>query len=277
VRDRVEITAGDVRDFESVVRAVDGCDVVFHLAALVGIPWSYESPLAYVRTNVEGTYNVLEAARRAACRDVVVTSTSETYGTARTELIDEDHPKVGQSPYAATKIAADELARSYHLSFGVPVKIVRPFNAYGPRQSARAFIPTVIAQILGGAREIALGSLEPTRDLTFVADTARAFVAVQRCAELVGQAVNVAQGRETSVGEVVERIQRIAGTSLPVVRDAARVRPDASEVMRLCGSNARLVAATGWQPSHDLDAGLSATIEWMRRNLQLYRPGRYAT
>ena len=195
-KDRIEVVAGDVRDYDAVLRAMNGCDTVFHLAALIGIPYSYVSPLAYIRTNVEGTYNVLEAARVLGVGQVLVTSTSETYGSAQYVPIDEKHPLVGQSPYSATKIAADQLAISYHRSFGLPVKIVRPFNTYGPRQSARAVIPTIITQILAGAREIKLGSLHPTRDLTHVKDTVRGFLEINKASRLMGEVTNIGMNRE---------------------------------------------------------------------------------
>jgi dTDP-glucose 4,6-dehydratase len=276
LRGDLDVVSGDVRDLEALRRALSGCDGVFHLAALVGIPYSYASPLAYLRTNVEGTYNVLEASRELGVGNVVITSTSETYGTARYIPIDEEHPRAGQSPYAATKIAADELARSYHRSFALPVKIVRPFNTYGPRQSARALIPSIVAQVLAGARALCIGNLEPSRDLNFVDDTARAFLEVYRCDGLVGESVNVAQGREIRVAELVDRIQALMGSELPLEVREERVRPDASEVMRLCGDSRKLREATGWRPCADLDRGLAATIDWMREHRERYRADLYA-
>jgi dTDP-glucose 4,6-dehydratase len=276
LRRELEVVAGDVRDYDAVRRALTGCEAVFHLAALVGIPYSYTSPLAYVRTNVEGTYNVLEAARELELASVIVTSTSETYGTARYTPIDEEHPKAAQSPYAATKIAADELARSYHRSYGLPLKIVRPFNAYGPRQSARALIPSIVIQILAGAPHLSIGNLEPTRDLTFVEDTAQAFLEIHRCDALVGESVNVARDEEQSVGELIDRIQALMGSRLEVKTEAQRVRPEASEVMQLRGDNRKLLAATRWRPQWDLARGLGATIEWLRANQHRYRSDRYA-
>ena len=211
---KIEVRSGDIRDYDSVRAAMEGCGGVLHLAALIGIPYSYESPLAYVRTNVEGTYNVLQSARELGLKDVLVTSTSETYGTAQRVPIDEHHPSVGQSPYSASKIAADQLAISYHRSFGLRVKIVRPFNTYGPRQSARAIIPTIITQILAGKRELRLGNLSPTRDLTFVKDTAAAFLAILKSDPLVGEAVNIGMGEEISVGDLVSKIAKIMGASI---------------------------------------------------------------
>ena len=227
---RMEVKSGDIRDYDSVSGALRGCDGVLHLAALIGIPYSYESPLAYVRTNIEGTYNVLQAARELGIKNVLVTSTSETYGTAQRVPIDESHPAVGQSPYSASKIAADQLAISYHRSFGLPVKIVRPFNTFGPRQSARAIIPTIITQILAGKREIKLGNLSPTRDLTFVKDTAAAFLAILKTDKLIGEAVNIGMGEEISVGDLAKKIAGLLKTKVKIAEDSERVRPGASEV-----------------------------------------------
>jgi dTDP-glucose 4,6-dehydratase len=276
IRDELEVIPGDVRDLDAVRRALVGCEGVFHLAALVGIPYSYVSPLAYLRTNVEGTYNVLEASRALELSSVIVTSTSETYGSARYTPIDEEHPRVAQSPYAATKLAADELARSYHRSFGLPLKIVRPFNAYGPRQSARALIPSIVIQILAGAPRLAIGNLEPSRDLSFVEDTVRAFLEIHRCDALQGESVNVARGEDVRVRDLIDRIQALMGSHLEVTTEAQRVRPEASEVMQLCGDNRKLLAATPWRPRWDLDRGLAATIEWLRENRGRYRADRYA-
>jgi NAD dependent epimerase/dehydratase len=272
----IEVISGDVRDFDAVYRGMKGCHAVFHLAALIGIPYSYESPLAYVRTNVEGTYNVLEAARQLSLREVIVTSTSETYGTAQYIPIDERHPLVGQSPYSATKIAADQLALSYHRSFGLPVKIVRPFNTYGPRQSARSIVPTIAVQILSGMREIRLGNLTPTRDLTFVTDTARGFHEIFRSDALRGEITNVGTNTEISVEELVETVARILSVDVTVARDDQRVRPAASEVERLRCDNAKILRQTGWRPLYSLEQGLGETIEWLKRNQARYKPERYA-
>jgi NAD dependent epimerase/dehydratase len=273
----LEVAPGDVRDFDAIYRAMKGCDAVFHLAALVGIPYSYESPLPYVRTNVEGTYNVLEAARQLSLSDVIVTSTSETYGTAQYVPVDERHPLVAQSPYSATKIAADQLALSYHRSFGLPVKIVRPFNTYGPRQSARAIVPTIIVQILSGVSPIRLGSLSPTRDLTFVKDTARGFHEIYRSNASLGDITNVGTNSEISVGELVETIARILGVNVSVVQDDQRVRPAASEVERLRCDNSKILRLTEWQPLHSLEQGLRETIEWLRRHQARYKPELYTS
>lgn len=273
----VEVVLGDVRDFDAIYRAMKGCEVVFHLAALVGIPYSYESPLSYVRTNVEGTYNVLEAARQLSLGEVIVTSTSETYGTAQYVPVDERHPLVGQSPYSATKIAADQLALSYHRSFGLPVKIVRPFNTYGPRQSARAVVPTIIVQILSGLREIRLGSLSPTRDLTYVKDTARGFYEIFKSDASRGEITNLGTNTEISIGELVETIARLLRVDVTVVQDDRRVRPAASEVERLRCDNAKILRLTGWRPLHTLEQGLGETSEWLKRHQARYKPELYTS
>jgi NAD dependent epimerase/dehydratase len=275
VRGDIEVVSGDVRDFDSVQRAMHGCESVFHLAALIGIPYSYVSPLAYIRTNIEGTYNVLEAARNQEASNVVVTSTSETYGSAQYTPIDEGHPKVGQSPYSASKISADEVARSYHLSFELPVKLARPFNTYGPRQSARAFVPAVITQLLSGCEQLELGNLDPTRDLTFVDDTVAGFMALHDCHALIGQDVNIATGADQSMREVVAMIQDVVGTNVPVTTDEKRVRPDDSEVQRLCGDSSKLESHTGWAPSTDLQSGIERTVDWLRAHLERYRSDVY--
>jgi len=268
----MEVVAGDIRDYDAVAAAVRGRDAVFHLAALIGIPYSYVSPLAYVRTNVEGTYNVLQAARENGVGDVLITSTSETYGTAQYTPIDELHPLVGQSPYSASKISADQLAISFHRSFGTPVKIVRPFNCYGPRQSARAVVPTIVTQIQAGRREIRLGSLHPTRDLTFVHDTVAAFLAVHDSDRLRGEVVNVGTGREVSVRDLAGTIARLMKADVELAADPERIRPAESEVERLVCNNAKLVAATGWRPSTGLDEGLAATIGWLSAHAGAYKP-----
>ena len=270
----LEVIAGDVRDPDQVSRAVRGVDTVFHLAALIGIPYSYESPLAYVKTNVEGTANVLIAARDHHVNNVILTSTSETYGSAQRVPMDESHPAVAQSPYAATKIAADQLGLSFARSFGLGVKIVRPFNTYGPRQSLRAIVPTIISQLLAGD-EVAVGSTHPTRDLTFVTDTAAGFLAVAGSEQLAGSVVNIGMGKEISVGALIELIARLMGVRARVVPSAERQRPEASEVDRLLCDNTRLVAATGWTPAHGLESGLSETIAWFRRQGRTATAGTY--
>jgi NAD dependent epimerase/dehydratase len=256
---------------------MQGVDAVFHLAALIGIPYSYESPLAYIRTNVEGTYNVLQAARDLGTARVVITSTSETYGTARTVPIAEDHPLQPQSPYSASKISADNLALSYHLSFGTPVVIARPFNTYGPRQSARAVIPTVITQALAGRESINLGSLHPTRDLNFVEDTAEGFIRLAECDKAIGRAVNIANGKEISIGDLAAKIIKATGSKATIITDDQRIRPAASEVERLMGDTALLASLTGWTPGISLEEGLARTVEWFRRDdtLALYKSDIY--
>jgi NAD dependent epimerase/dehydratase len=267
----MEIVLGDIRDFDSVARAVKGRNVIFHLAALIGIPYSLVSPLAYVKTNIEGTYNVLEAAKNANVESVIITSTSETYGTAQYVPIDEKHPNVGQSPYAASKISADQLAVSYHRSFRLPVRIVRPFNTFGPRQSARAVIPTIIAQVLGGKDEIRLGNLKPTRDLTFVKDTANAFVEIQRSKSLDGETINVGMNMEVSIEELVTQVCDMTGKKVSVISDDERIRPDNCEVERLVCDNRKILSRTHWRPAYDLRSGLKETIEWCTGHLYYYK------
>lgn len=260
----VETFAGDIRDPATLTAAFAGADVVLHLAALVAIPYSYVSPLSYVRTNVEGTLNVLEAALKAGVRRVVHTSTSETYGTARYAPIDEQHPACSQSPYAASKIGADQIATSYVHSFQLPVVTVRPFNAFGPRQSLRAVIPTIVAQAVAGG-EIRLGSLTPRRDFTYVTDTVEAFVsAAQAPAAVVGETFNIGTGRDVAIGEVVEVVRRLVGADVRVVHDTDRVRPDASEVMRLVCDARKAETLLGWRPRVTLEDGLAETVEWFR-------------
>jgi NAD dependent epimerase/dehydratase len=279
VMDSVEVHLGDIRDVASVRELAEGADVVYHLAALIAIPYSYRSPRSYVDTNVLGTLNVLEAARELATPRVVHTSTSEVYGTARSVPISEDHPLQGQSPYSASKIGADKIAESYHLSFGVPVATLRPFNTYGPRQSNRAVIPTILAQLAAGQREIHLGDVRPTRDFTFVEDTARAFMAIADAPSeaVVGRTLNAGTGVEISIGDLVETIARAAGRQVSVVEEAERLRPPGSEVMRLVCDSSRLTAATGWKPTVSLADGLARTAEWFAQpeNLARYKSAKY--
>jgi NAD dependent epimerase/dehydratase len=274
VRGDLEVVPGDVRDRDSANAAAAGEDVVFHLAALIAIPWSYEAPAAYVETNVVGTLNVLRAAQEAGAGLIVHTSTSEVYGTARYAPIDEAHPLQGQSPYAASKIGADKLAESFHLSFGLPVATLRPFNTYGPRQSARAVIPTILTQLLGGA-SVALGNLTPTRDFTYVTDTVEAFVKVADAEEAVGRVLNVGSGREIAIGDLAERIEAVVEKRAPIDLDPARVRPAGSEVERLCANADEARRLLGWEPKVTLDEGLAATADWIGRNLERYRVGAY--
>ncbi|GMU90935.1 MAG: dTDP-glucose 4,6-dehydratase [Chlorobiota bacterium] len=275
VKNDIEVITGDIRDYDSVSSAVKGCNSVFHLAALIGIPYSYVSPLAYIRTNVEGTYNVLEAVRQFDLEQVLVTSTSETYGTAQYVPIDEKHPSVGQSPYSATKIAADQLADSYYRSFNTPVKIVRPFNTYGPRQSARAIIPTIITQILSGKTELKLGNLDPTRDLTFVKDTAKGFLEIYRSEKTFGEATNIGMNEEISVGDLVHLISELLNTEVTVLQDGQRVRTGKSEVERLWCNNSKIKSLTSWVPDYNLRSGLTETIEFLNKNLNRYKPEIY--
>lgn len=274
----VEVRSGDVRDLNSVTSLMNGVDSVCHLAALIAIPYSYEAPGSYLDTNARGTLNVLEAARSLGTRRVVHTSTSEVYGTARTVPIDETHPLQAQSPYSASKVAADKLAESYHLSFETPVVTLRPFNTYGPRQSARAVIPTVISQVAAGARTISLGSLTPTRDFNFVTDTAAAFVSVLEADDdVVGQTYNAGSGGEISIGDLVELIGEVMGVDVSARLDPARVRPEGSEVQRLVCDSERLKAATSWKPEVGLRAGLEETAAWFTDpdNLARYKTDRY--
>lgn len=269
-RDGLRIVHGDVRDADSLQSAVAGHDVVIHLAALIAIPYSYQAPRSYIETNVIGTMNVMEAARRAGVSRVVHTSTSEVYGTAQYVPIDEKHPLVGQSPYSASKVGADQIAHSYWSSFGVPVTTVRPFNTYGPRQSQRAFIPSVIVQMLSGAESISLGSLAPTRDLTFVTDTAEGFRAVAEGTGGLGEVFNMGSGFEISMAEVVEMLVEISGRSVTVTEDPDRVRPENSEVERLWSDSSKMEAEFGWKPEHGgrdgLYRGLEKTYAWFRDN-----------
>lgn len=273
VRDHVEVVMGDVRDPGSVRELVAGCDTVYHLAALIAIPYSYRAPRSYVDTNVTGTLNVLEAVRDVGAARLVHTSTSETYGTARTVPISEDHPINTQSPYAASKAGADRLADSYHASFGTPVVTLRPFNTFGPRQSMRAVIPTVIGQVAAGERTVTLGDLRPTRDFTFVHDTAAAFLAAGTApaGKVVGRTFNAGTGGEISVGDLVTLIGKLMGTDLAVVEDPARLRPAGSEVMRLVCDATRLREATGWAPAYSLEDGLARTIDFFRDPAHLAR------
>jgi len=271
----IEIISGDIRDYDSVYNAAKDCDTIFHLAALIGIPYSYVSPQAYIKTNIEGTYNVLQAARELGAENILVTSTSETYGTAQYVPIDEAHPMVGQSPYSATKIAADHLALSYYRSFNLPVKIVRPFNTYGPRQSARAIIPTIIAQILNGQTTITLGNLSPTRDLTFVKDTVNGFIEIAKSNELFGEITNIGMNDEISIGNLAKLIAQLMGADIEIISAQERVRPEKSEVERLCCNNSKLLKHTDWTPRYDLRKGLSETIKWMKSNMNYYKPKIY--
>ncbi len=275
VREELQVVAGDVCDPESLTPAFDGVDVVFHLAALIGIPYSYNAPRSYVRTNVEGTLNVLEQARRVGVERLVHTSTSEVYGTARFVPITEAHPLQGQSPYSASKIGGDKLAEAYHRSFGLPVTTVRPFNTFGPRQSTRAVIPTIITQALAGP-EILLGSLTPTRDFTYVKDTVEGFVMAAAAPDAVGEVMNLGTGNEISIGDLAAKILSVVGEDRPVRLDPKRVRPSGSEVDRLCASNEAAKKLAGWEPRWTLEKGLEETVRWLRDNRGRRSPDAYA-
>jgi NAD dependent epimerase/dehydratase len=271
----VEIVFGDVRDADRVMQTVEGCDVVYHLAALIGIPYSYEAPESYVQTNVTGTYNVANACRRHGVGRMVHTSTSEVYGSAIRVPIDEGHPLQPQSPYSASKIGGDMMALSFHHAFELPVAIVRPFNTYGPRQSTRAVIPTILSQLLSGADVIRLGSTTPTRDFNFATDTVAGFVAVAGCDQAIGQVVNVGSGTEISIGDLVDKLKAITGSNASVEVDDDRVRPAGSEVDRLLCDNRRAREWAGWSPHVSLDEGLKVTADWLGTHLDAFRPGAY--
>lgn len=281
VRQSIEVVAGDIRDPYGVKAAMRGCDVVLHLAALIAIPYSYHSPDTYVDTNVKGTLNIVQAARELGVERVVHTSTSEVYGTALFVPITEEHPLQGQSPYSASKIGADQMALSFFSSFETPVTVIRPFNTYGPRQSARAVIPTIVTQIASGMREIKLGATHPTRDFNFVKDTVRGFVSVAESDAAVGQVVNVASNFEISIADTAALIAEAMGADVEFVCDAERLRPAASEVERLFGSNAKVLELTGWQPEYGggdgFRRGLVETAEWFTNpdNLAMYKAGQY--
>jgi len=275
--DKIDIFTGDIRDPNGVRTAMEGVDMVFHLAALIAIPFSYHSPDSYVDTNIKGTLNVLQAAKDFKVSRVLVTSTSEVYGTAQYVPITEEHPKQGQSPYSATKIGADYIAESFYRSFDLPVTIVRPFNTYGPRQSARAVIPTIITQLLNGKNEIKLGDLRPTRDLVYVKDTAKGFAEIAKSETLIGHEVNIATQNEISIGELANEIIKQINPDATIVQDEERMRPSKSEVYRLFGSNEKLQEFTGWKPEYSLSEGIAETIKWFSDtdNLNLYKADIY--
>jgi NAD dependent epimerase/dehydratase len=281
IREALDVFAGDIRDPHGVRQAVKGCDLVFHLAALVAIPYSYHSPDTYVATNLGGTLNVLQAARELGVERVIHTSTSETYGTARYVPMDEEHPLQGQSPYSASKIGADQMAIAFHRSFGTPVSILRPFNTYGPRQSARAVIPAVIIQIAAGNGTVHLGALHPTRDFNYIADTVRGFLAAAESDGAIGEVINLGSNFEISVGDTAELIAEVMGRKVELVSDPERLRPEASEVDRLWASNEKACRVLGWTPEYagleGLRRGLEVTVEWFSRpeNLKFYKPGVY--
>lgn len=282
VRDSLDVFLGDIRDPHGVRKAMEGCDAVLHLAALIAIPYSYHSPVTYVETNVTGTLNVVQAARDLGVSRVVCTSTSEVYGTARYVPIDEEHPLQGQSPYSATKIGADQIALSYHRSFATPVTVLRPFNTYGPRQSARAVIPTIITQIAAGARTLKLGALHPTRDFSYVADTAAGFIAMLDAPDTVlGEVLNIGSGFEISIGDTARLIAEVMGAQVDITCDDQRLRPEKSEVERLFAGTDKAARLLGWRPAHGgqdgFRRGLAETVRWFSdpANLARYRADRY--
>ena len=277
ILDKVEIFIGDVRDPNGVRQAIHGCDMVFHLAALIGIPFSYHSPDSYIDTNIKGTLNVLQASKDFGVKRIFITSTSEVYGTAQYVPIDETHPCQGQSPYSATKIGADRLAESFYRSFNVPITIVRPFNTYGPRQSARAVIPTIITQLLSGADEIKLGNVTPRRDFNFVKDVCQGFIEIAKSEKTIGEEINIASGEDVSIGELIERLISMIcpDKDMKIVSKEERIRPEKSEVMRLLGSNKKLKELTAWEPRYSLEQGLKNTIDWIRNSLDCYKVNEY--
>lgn len=275
ILNEIEIFQGDVRDPNGVKEAMRDVDAVFHLAALIAIPYSYHSPDTYVDTNIKGTLNVLQAARELGTKRVLVTSTSEVYGTAQYVPIDEKHPFQGQSPYSATKIGADRLTESFYRSFGLPATIVRPFNTYGPRQSARAVIPTIITQLLSGKEEIKLGSLTPTRDFNYVKDTVNGFIEIYNSDRTIGEEINIATQKEISIGQLAEELIKQINPKARIICDEQRLRPEKSEVNRLLGSNKKIMELTDWKPRYSIEDGLAETIEFLRLNLDKYKPDLY--
>ena len=270
-----ELVLGDIRDYDSVFNTIQKCDVVFHLAALIGIPYSYVSPLAYIRTNIEGTYNVLEASKNLMIKEVLITSTSEVYGTAQFVPISESHPLVGQSPYSASKIAADQLSISYFRSFKTPIKIIRPFNTFGPRQSSRAVIPTIISQLIANKESLILGNLKTTRDFTFVQDTCSAMYQLYKDCKLYGIPINIGMNKEISIGDLARKIANLMDINPKIIEDNKRVRPKNSEVERLLCDNSKLKKSIEWIPKYSLDDGLLMTIKDIESNLNKYKTENY--
>jgi dTDP-glucose 4,6-dehydratase len=275
IMSEVEVFTGDIRDPNGVREAMKGMNEVFHLAALIAIPFSYHSPDTYVDTNIKGTLNVLQAAKDLNIQRLLITSTSEVYGTAQYVPIDEKHPFQGQSPYSATKIGADRLAESFYRSFNMPITIVRPFNTYGPRQSARAIIPTIITQLLAGKQEIQLGSLSPTRDFNYVKDTVNGFIEIAKSEKVLGEEINIATQHEISIGELAEELIRQINPNAKIVCDEQRLRPENSEVNRLLGSNEKIMRLTNWKPNYTLEQGLAETIEFLKNNMDHYKTDIY--
>lgn len=271
ILNEIEVFTGDIRDPNGVRVAMKGVDEIYHLAALIAIPFSYHSPDSYVDTNIKGTLNVLQAARDLGTSRILVTSTSEVYGTAQYVPIDEKHPYQGQSPYSATKIGADRIAESFYRSFDMPITIVRPFNTYGPRQSARAVIPTIITQLLTGKDEIKLGSLTPTRDFNYAKDTVQGFIEIAKAANTIGEEINIATQQEISIGELAEELIKQINPNAKIICEEERLRPEKSEVNRLLGSNQKIKKMTNWEPKYTLEQGLAETIEWIKNNLDKYK------
>ncbi|SNS33005.1 NAD dependent epimerase/dehydratase, LLPSF_EDH_00030 family [Anaerovirgula multivorans] len=268
---KIEIFTGDIRDPNGVRKALEGIDEVYHLAALVAIPFSYHSPDSYIETNIKGTLNILQAARDFGTSRILITSTSEIYGTAKYVPIDETHPFQAQSPYSASKIGADRVAESFYRSFNMPITIARPFNTYGPRQSARAVIPTIVTQLLTGKKEIRLGSLTPTRDFNYVKDTVQAFIEIANSEKTIGEEINIASQKEISIGELAEELIMQINPKAKIISDENRLRPDKSEVNRLLGSNEKIRKLTKWKPEYTLKEGLAETITWLKDNLNQYK------
>lgn len=275
IMEGIEVFTGDIRDPNGVREAMKGMDEIFHLAALIAIPFSYHSPDTYVDTNIKGTLNVLQAARDLDISRLLITSTSEVYGTAKYVPIDEDHPYQGQSPYSATKIGADRLAESFYRSFNMPITIVRPFNTYGPRQSARAVIPTIITQLLAGKEEIKLGSLTPTRDFNYVKDTVNGFIEIAKSINTIGEEINIATQKEISIGQLAEELIRQINPNAKIICDEQRLRPEKSEVNRLLGSNEKIMRLTNWKPNYTFEQGLAETIDFFKHNLDQYKTDIY--
>ncbi|WP_124067824.1 NAD-dependent 4,6-dehydratase LegB [Clostridium sp. E02] len=275
IREEIEIIPGDIRDPNGVRDAVNGMDSIFHLAALIAIPYSYHSPDSYVDTNIKGTLNVLQAARTLETNRVLITSTSEVYGSAQYVPIDENHPLCGQSPYAATKIGADQLAGSFYRSYSLPVTIVRPFNTYGPRQSQRAVIPSIIGQLLSGVEQIQLGSLTPTRDFNYVMDTVNGFVEIERSSQTIGETINIASQQESTIKYLAEELIRQINPNAKIIIDNRRIRPEKSEVTRLLGSSLKLKSLTDWKQEYPLSLGLEKTIQWMKTHKKWNETGYY--
>ena len=274
---KIDVFAGDVRDFNNVLRAAENVDFIFHLAALIGIPFSYNAPDSYVDTNIRGTLNILNAAKQLKTKRILVTSTSEVYGTAKYVPIDENHPLQGQSPYSATKIGADKIAESFYRSFNLPATIVRPFNTYGPRQSARAVIPTIITQLISGEDKIMLGSLTPVRDFNYVKDICNGFIAIAKSDKTIGEEINIASQSGISIGQIAKMIIKKINPEARVVFDNKRIRPKESEVKKLLGSNKKIRNLTGWSPKYSFEEGLNETIDWFKReeHLKLYKASQY--